>query len=160
MSELRDLVAALDFSDVRTLLASGNVVFRAPPGHGAEHARRIERAIAERAGFHSRVLVLDAAELRAVVQGNPLGDVATEPSRLAVAFPMDPGDLPRLRSLEADCPPPERFVVGERAAYLWCPDGYSNAEMPERVQRLLGDGVTTRNWATTVKLLALADSSR
>jgi uncharacterized protein (DUF1697 family) len=40
-------------------------------------------------------------------------------------------------------------------AYLWCPEGILASRLPEAVGRVLGDAVTTRNWSTMTKLLAL-----
>jgi len=51
---------------------------------------------------------------------------------------------------------PEVLAVGARVAYLWCPAGVLASRLPEAIGRALGDAVTTRNWATVLKLHALA----
>jgi hypothetical protein len=48
---------------------------------------------------------------------------------------------------------PEALALGTRVAYLWCADGILASRPAEAVSRALGDGVTTRNWATVTKLL-------
>lgn len=156
MADLRALVEALGYGDVRTLLNSGNVVFTAPRAAPADAAARIEEALARETGVSARVTVLTEAELATVVAANPLLDVAGDPSRLFVAFLAGPADRKRLQPLVAQDWAPEVLAVGARVAYLWCPEGLLASKLPEAVGRALGDAVTTRNWATVTKLHALA----
>ena len=46
--------------------------------------------------------------------------------------------------------------LGARVAYLWCPDGQSGSALTVAVSDVLADRVTTRTWATVVRLHALA----
>lgn len=156
MADLRALVAELGYADVRTLLNSGNVVYTAPGVAPDEAAARIEEAIRARLGITSRVTVLTAAEVAAAVAGNPLGEVADNPSLLFVAVLRDPADRDKLEPLAGRDWGREVLALGERVAYLWCPEGSMGSQLPEAVGRALGDAVTTRNWATLTKLHALA----
>lgn len=159
MAELRALLGELGYGDVRTLLNSGNVVFTG--ADGAERARaRIEAALVERTGVAARVTVLTADEVRAIVADNPLAGIADNPSRLLVAVLAEPSDVRRLEPLLAREWGTEAVALGERVAYLWCPDGVLESALPEAVGRLLGDAVTTRNWATMTKLRALVAAGR
>jgi uncharacterized protein (DUF1697 family) len=155
MADLRALVTDLGYRSVSTLLNSGNVVFEGDTARG-ESAARIEEALVTKLGVESRVTVLNAAELAQVVEENLLVPVATNPSRLLVAFPREPGRLAALASLAAGDWSPEIFALGERAAYLWTPEGVLASRLAEAVGRALGDGVTTRNWSTVLKLNGLA----
>ena len=155
MADLRALVADLGYGDVRTLLNSGNVVYSAPGVAPDEAAERIEEAIRSRLGITSRVVVLTAADIAAAVAGSPLGDVADNPSRLFVAILRDPADRARLEPLAERDWGREVLALGERVAYLWCPDGSMGSQLPDAVARVLGDAVTTRNWATLTRLHAL-----
>jgi uncharacterized protein (DUF1697 family) len=156
MADLRALVGELGYGDVRTLLNSGNVVYAAPGVAPEEAAARMEAAIRARLGITSRVTVLTAAEIAEAVAGNPLGDVADDPSRLFVAVLRDPADRAKLEPLAERDWGREVLALGGRVAYLWCPDGSMGSQLPEAVGRALGDAVTTRNWATLTKLHALA----
>lgn len=158
MADLRALVEGLGYGDVRTLLNSGNVVFTAPGVAPGAAAARIEEALVARLGVSSRVTVLTAAELAAAVTENPLLEVANDPSRLLVAFLAKPSDRSRLKPLVEQDWSPEVLSVGTRVAYIWCPEGILASRLPEAVGRALGDGVTTRNWATVTKLQALAEN--
>lgn len=165
MAELRALVEELGYGEVRTLLNSGNVVFDVPgtPARGAADgiAGRIEAALAARTGVSARVTVLAAGELAEVVAENPLGEVATDPSRLLVTVLTNPAaDRPRLAPLGEREWAPGALALGARAAYLWCPEGILASPLPEAVGRVLGDAATARNWATILKLHALAGDGR
>jgi len=161
MADLRGLVEGLGFRDVRTLLNSGNVVFTAPRAVNPDRAAgRIEKALADRLGVSARVTVVTAAELDAAVAGNPLARVADEPARLLVAFLNRPADRAKLDPLTKEDWAPEALGVGPRAAYLWCAGGILDSRLWAAVGRALGDGVTSRNWATVLKLQALCAAGR
>ena len=156
MADLRDLCAGLGYTGVATLLNSGNVVFTARRENPAKAETRIEEAIQARFGFSSRVTVITADELNAIVQENSLRDAATDPARLLVAFLKTAGHRARLEPLAGRNWKPGLFALGGRAAYLWCPDGMLESPLAAEVTRVLADSVTTRNWATVLKLQALA----
>lgn len=155
MADLRALVEELGYTDVRTLLNSGNVVFTIPAKSKGDAASRMEKALVSKVGFSARFTVLSAAELATVVAENPLGEVADDPSRLLVAFLSNPADLARLEPLAKQDWGADVLALGTRAAYLWCGGGILASKLPEAIGRALGDGVTTRNWATVTKLQAL-----
>ncbi len=152
MADLRALFQELDYRDVRTLLNSGNVVFTGSNAEPAEASRLIERAMAAGLGVSARVTVLTATEFALIVEENRLSGVADDPSRLLVMILADPRDRRLLEPLLKRDWSPEVLALGGRAAYLWCPDGFLRSPLPEAAGRLLGDAVTTRNWATILKI--------
>ena len=156
MGDLRALLEGLGFGDVRTLLNSGNVVFSGEKAPIPELTARIEEAFRGEFGFGSRLTLLTAEELSEVVEANPLKDVAKEPSRYLVAFLTDATDRTKLDPLTEQQWEPEALAVGRRVAYMWCPLGVLASAALEAVGRALKDGVTMRNWATVLKLHALA----
>jgi uncharacterized protein (DUF1697 family) len=156
MAELRALVAELGYGDVRTLLNSGNVVFSVPKSTKGDAAARIEAALVEKLGVPARVTLLTAEEIAEAVAGNPLLDVATNPSRLMVSVLTDPRDRAKLEPLAEKDWSPEAFALGRRVAYAWCPDGVLESPLSVAIGKALGDAVTARNWSTVTKLHALA----
>ena len=155
MADVRALVEGLGYADVRTWLNSGNVVYTAPGVTPADAARRIEEALRARLGVSARVVALTAEELAVAVAGNPLAEVADNPSRLLLAVPADPEARIRLEPLLEQDWAPEALALGTRVAYLWCPEGVVASRLNEAVGHLLGDAVTSRNWTTMTKLEAL-----
>ena len=153
MAEFRALLDELGFSDARTLLNSGNAVCEAPAGATSTQARRIHDALVARLAVDVAVIVKSAAEVAAIVRVNPFATQVTDPSRLLVAFAPDAEALASLAPVAA----PDAFVVGTHAAYLWCPDGILSSKAGEALLGKAGRQVTTRNWATVLKLVALLD---
>jgi uncharacterized protein (DUF1697 family) len=155
MADLKALFEELGFTGVRTLLNSGNVVFTATRTDG-DLAARIEKALTDRTGVSARVTVITAAELATIVRKNPLLKVADDPSRFLVSFLGKPADARTLKPLVMRDWAPEALAVSSRAVYLWCAGGILASPLWEEVGKALGDGVTSRNWATVLKLHALA----
>jgi uncharacterized protein (DUF1697 family) len=146
MAELRELLGEAGFTDVRTHLNSGNVVLSGPQAP----AKIIEKAITERTGLKVPCVVLTAKQLRAIVDGHPFADVATNGSRM-MAHVL--GDKPEPDKLEAALArDPENARSGPGVIYQWCPDGLLKAPA---VTEKLGVLVTARNWNTITKLDAL-----
>ncbi|WP_407312968.1 DUF1697 domain-containing protein [Desulfosporosinus sp. SB140] len=154
MADLRALVEGLGYRDVRTLLNSGNVVFT-DPNIDVDSAVLIEKALADQLSISAQVIVLSSAEIATIIKGNPLGEVADNPSRFLIAILSNPADRERLGSLTEQDWAPEVIAIGERVAYLWCPNGILVSRLPEAIGRILGNSVTTRNWATVTKLHTL-----
>lgn len=158
MADLRALVETLGYSDVRTLLNSGNVVFTAPDTAESDAGSRIDKALETQLGVSSRVTSLTAPELASIAQDNPLPGIAHDPSRLLVTIPNDREDLVRLEPLLKQDWAPDVLAVGERVAYIWCSEGILASRLAETIGRMLRDGATSRNWATILKLHALTNA--
>jgi uncharacterized protein (DUF1697 family) len=156
MAELRALVESLGYVDVCTLLNSGNLVFSSPETEPSESARAIEAAVASRLGVASRVIALAAEELDELVAANPLLDRMTDPSRFLVAILADETVSASLEPLLERDWSPDALAVSKRAAYAWTPAGFLESPLAIALGKTLGDRATTRNWATVVKLQALA----
>lgn len=155
MADLRALVDELGYRDARTVLNSGNVAFSGPQRPLAAIADALESALAARLGVRSRVIVLTAEDLGRVLAENPLLDRATDHARLVVAIPRDPSSLARVEPLIATDRSPEVLALGSRAAYVWTPAGVSGSTALAAVGNAIGEDVTTRNWATMLKLAAV-----
>jgi len=157
MADLRRLLEGLGFAGVRTLLNSGNAVFETDLRGAADAAARTEAALAAELGVVSRVIVVDAEEIARAVRDNPLAPVA-DPSRFLVAFLAPDADTERLRALRDRDFSPEAFGLVGRTAYLSCVNGITGSAVAAELARALGGTVTSRNWATVLKLLEMTTS--
>lgn len=159
MVDLRALLESLGFGGVRTLLNSGNAVFDGPAEPQANLARRIQAAAASKLGVDALVIVKSAKDFAAVVAGNKLAAVATDPSRLLVAFTNDAKSLAALESIANAHWGAEAVHVGKHAAYVWCANGILESKTGAALLGGLGQTGTTRNWSTVTKIHALLQNA-
>jgi uncharacterized protein (DUF1697 family) len=152
MADLRALLSGLGYADVRTHLQSGNAVLTAT-GTPDRITAAIEERIAAELGMSVSVLVRDAAEMRRIVEANPLADVALDDSRYVVLFLSRPLDPELVAALDPAAYAPELFRVAEREVYLWHPDGIRDAKMNKiNWERRFGVVASARNWRTVTTL--------
>ncbi|HEV7813576.1 MAG TPA: DUF1697 domain-containing protein [Janthinobacterium sp.] len=155
MADLRKLVSDLGYTDVCTVLNSGNVVFGGATVPPAESATRIEEALVLKLGVAARATVLCADQFGDIINENCLDALADDPSRLLVSVLNDPADMSKLKPLLKQDWAPEAFAAGKWAAYVWCPGGVLASRAASTMGTLLGDAVTSRNWSTMSKLYAV-----
>ncbi len=156
MPALRAALTEAGFEDVRTYVASGNVVLSSSLSPN-KLAARCTRLIGEEFGLDIDVVVRTRDELAEVVKRNPLGDVAKDPKRYQVSFlARKPSDRV-VEKLERARAEPERFVVAGREIYAWHPDGVGRSKLWAALAgKGLGVTATARNWSTVTKLLEMA----
>lgn len=155
MVDLRAAMESLGYTDVRTLLASGNVVFRSARALRKDAAAAMQDALLRKTGVSSRFTLVSAADLRSIADANPLVKVATNPSLLFVGFLQEARHVALVRPLAQQSWSPDMLAVGTTAFYAWCPKGSLQSDMFVRLSKALGDNVTVRNWGTTTKLLEM-----
>jgi len=157
MADLRALLAGLGYTDIATLLNSGNAVFRSAKGTPAQHAETIAAAIRKELMIEVPVIVKSAKELASIVSENSLVEgAAANHSQLLVVFAQSTATLSELGAVESLVVLPERFLVGQCAAYLHCASGILESKAGEALLGKAGKSITTRNWATVLKLQAMA----
>jgi uncharacterized protein (DUF1697 family) len=152
MADLRKLLENLGYTEVKTLLNSGNAIFTGGRGAASGHAQRIRTAVAKRLGVDAIVVVKSAAEVAGIMAGNELGKLASDPARLLVAVAEQPATLASLEIVAAKAWGTEKVHVGKHAAYVWCADGILESQALTAVMKGLKGGGTTRNWATFGKI--------
>lgn len=154
MADLRAWLTDLGYAGVRTHLQSGNAVFGTAK-RPATVLRELEKRLAEGAGFPIDCVLRTADELRAVVQLDPFGEIATDPSRYLVSFLSGPATPPEFAP---DSFAPELFRVGEREIYFWVPGGIQKSKVLAAFPARAGEVATVRNWNTVTRLLAMSDA--
>ena len=159
MADLRALLQKLKFKDVATLLNSGNAVFSAASEPADELALRIRKAVAKQLGVDAFVIVKSEKDVAAIIQGNELGKIADDPSRLLIALTGDVKSLAAVKSLAGADWGEERVCVGKHAAYLWCANGILESKAAVALLKGLEQTGTTRNWATLNKIHSLMQGS-
>lgn len=154
MADLKLAFEGAGFTDVRTVLSSGNVVFSAPRALERTLARRAEHAMTQHVGRAFVTIVRPVAVLRALVESDPFAaaDLPAGGKRV-VTFLEEPlrGEVPL--PIQADgvhifaTNGTEVFTV-----YVRNPRGPVFMTMLEKA---FGTSATTRTWET-VKRCAVA----
>ena len=155
MSELRSVFEANGYSEVTTLLNSGNVLFSVKScddQNSDQISEEIEEAIFQKFATRSRTTVLSVSEIETIFLENPLVEIATDSTRLLVSVLSSVEDRVKLEPLLAQDWGNEALATGKQVAYLWCPSGVLESKLSEAVSKALGTRVTTRNWATFTKI--------
>jgi uncharacterized protein (DUF1697 family) len=153
MSDLRAACEAAGFNDVRTLLASGNLVLNAKE-KGAKLEARLEKLILDRFAMKSDAFVRTGVELDAVIAANPFKAFAkTNGTFLVVYFMRGAASAAETEAMRKTSLTGEEIRQGKGCLYINFPNGQgpSKLKLPK-----LG---TARNWNTVTKLAALANDA-
>jgi uncharacterized protein (DUF1697 family) len=147
MTELKAMCEAAGFEQVRTYIASGNVVFSSSRSEDAVRAA-LEKALEAYAGKPVGVLVRTAAEMADTLERNPFAD---KPGNRVVALFVDeklPGDtLDHARGVKD-----EQMKLGKREIYIFYGDGMADSRLVIPAAK----AGTARNMNTVAKLAEMA----
>lgn len=159
MAALRDVLTGLGHGDVATYLQSGNAVFTDTTGADESAlAAALGDAIHDRFGFPVECLVRDAAYLKAVADDCPFPAASLQGKQLHVTYYSEAVAPERFAAVDQESYRPEEFRLGDRALYLYAPDGLGRSRLAEALSRprvYKGLIATSRNWNTVVKLVEL-----
>jgi uncharacterized protein (DUF1697 family) len=153
MAELRTAAEGCGFSDVRTYVQSGNLVFRTG-GSAAAAARDLRAAVAGALPhLDPAVAIRTPKQLQAVVDRCPFADTA----KVHVTFLVE-GAKARPLPTDLDRFAPEEAAAVGREVYLFLPDGMGRSKLAVALTRGgAGADGTTRNWRTVTTLLEMAN---
>ena len=158
MSDLQALYRDLGFTNVRTYIQSGNVVFEVRRSPADKISSRIVKAIHNAYGFSVSNFVITPKELGQVIDRNSfLNESGIDRSKLHVTFlsaAPKKTDLEKINDLPQGS---EAFHCVGKAMYLYCPHGYGRTKLTNNtLERLLAVSGTTRNWRTVSKIYEMA----
>src|SRR5262245_25327270 len=151
MEDLRALCAQAGFAKVRTLIASGNVIFSSRKSEARVKAA-LEARFQDYAGKKVGVFVRTAAEMAAVAANNPFSDA---PANRTMAFFLD-APPPRDAIDHAVGRKDERIALGIREIYVHYAEGMGKSKL--RIPA--ANAGTARNMDTVAKLVELAAGLR
>ena len=158
MADLRDAFTAAGCTGVRTYIQSGNVVFEAALDLAGRVPEIVTRAISQRVGISTAVVVRSGSELQQVATSNPF-DTSGDPRFLQVAFLEGTPDAEAVALLDPERSPPDVFAVRGCNVYLHYPNGTARSKLTnEYLARQLQTASTMRNWRTVLALLKMVDA--
>jgi uncharacterized protein (DUF1697 family) len=150
MPELRRAFEAAGFTDVSTLLSSGNVLFTAPLASAATLQDQAEAAMARRLGSAFLTFVRPVNELRALIASEPYQGFRLKPeTKRIVTFLRERPAAPLGLPIELD----GARILAVRgteifSAYLPTPKGPVFMRL---IEKTFGKSQTTRTWDTVTK---------
>jgi len=156
MDELVRICSGAGLRNVRTFIASGNVIFESASANKAALTRKIEKALNQELGYEVTVILRTLSELEALVRRNPFQG---RPSgKNVMQFVVFLGDEPKniiTIPLISTTEKFEVFAVIDGAAFIlsrrkktgWF--GFPN----NFVEKQFGVAGTTRNWSTINKII-------
>ena len=157
MADLRDLLTQMGFEDARSLLQSGNLLFRGEGKTTGALERLLEAGARKRLGLDTDIVVRSTKEWSTVVAANPFRKEAErDPGRLVVMFLKSPAVAKSVSALQAAITGPE-VVRGEgKHLYIVYPNGQGRSRLTNKLMETkLGTSGTARNWNTVMKVAAL-----
>jgi uncharacterized protein (DUF1697 family) len=131
--KLREVFENLGFKNVRTVIASGNVVFDSPLKNMTMLEEKIERELPKRLKFISTTIIRSQKEIRALVKKNPFKGVEDKkPNYLVVTF---------FKDRRTELCTVINLVEGKTPDFM------------AKLERAHGKAMTTRTWKTVYRIL-------
>lgn len=159
MEDLRGVVASAGFKNVRTFIASGNVIFDAPESSPDALGRKIEAKLLKAFGHQITVIVFSVAELKRTVKQDPFKNIkaSNDIMQFVTLFSAAPKKIKLpMKSVTENF---EVIAVKGRAVFMvahrkktgWF--GFPN----NFLEKELNVAATTRNWTTVGKIAAMEE---
>ncbi|HYD73145.1 MAG TPA: DUF1697 domain-containing protein [Candidatus Binatia bacterium] len=149
MAELRALCEGAGFTEVQTLLASGNVVLEAKE-KGARLEAKLEKLILDELELKTDVFVRTGAELDAIIAANPFKAFTKANSTfMVVNFMRGPASEVEMEAMQKSSFTGEEIKQGKNCLYIKFPKGQGPSKL--KLPKL----ATARNWNTVTKLAAM-----
>ncbi len=163
MDELKKLFEELGFSEVRSYIQSGNILFASDLGRDEIH-EKLMAGFQQHFGFEAGIHLRSRDELAAVVAGLPFTEEeiqaaeASDPkvAHLYVYFLDQPIGPEQLDVIRMEYDGPDQIATDHSEIYLLTHQGMRQSRMPSRIVKTF-TASTARNWSTTTRLLEMLD---
>ncbi len=155
MADLRAMLESLGYTDVRTLLQSGNALFATGSRKAETLEQEISAGIKATFGMEVATMVRNAQEFVAAVDANPFVARGVDTVELHATFLSSAPPAAKIAAVDRDACAPDEFAVGTRVIYMRLRNGVMGSRLPDW-DKVLGVRATTRNWNTTIRLREMA----
>ena len=156
MEKLRACMTDAGFTNVKTLLQSGNLIFSGAPSATATLETQLEKILAAKLGVSADFMIRTAEEWAKIVAGNPFPEMASDdPSHLVVICLKTATIANAVETLRAAIKGRETVDACGREVYLAYVDGIGTSKLTNVViEKCLAVRGTARNWNTVSKIQA------
>lgn len=159
MEDLRKAFESYGYHNVKTLLASGNVLFEAPREKTMDLSQKITMKLRETFGREILVIVCSMADLRELETRQPFKDIEVAAhARSFITFIS--GNI-KNRDISSQSMH-EGFQIlnvsdGMVCSVLYEQPGTGTVELMSAIEKEFGKNVTTRSWNTIIRLLKISN---
>lgn len=158
MVDLRSLVETEGFTEVRTYIQSGNIVFSSSLESSTKMAETIESLIEKKYGFKVPTLVINHAYLTSVLEQNPYAkDESKEEKKMYFGFLFTnpaPENIAQLNTYDF---PNESIIIKNNIAYAYYGNGAANSKFTGNfIENKLKVTTSSRNLNTVKKLIEMS----
>lgn len=159
MEDLKSIYESLNFTNVKTYIQSGNVIFCSSIRKKEEIEEKIKAKIFENYNFSVPIILLTINQLTRIISMNPyLKDEEIDKSKLHVTIIKSIPDKTLTEKILVIKSTNDKFTIFENIIYLYCPNGYGRTKLTNNFfENKLKVIATTRNWKSTNKLLEIAN---
>jgi uncharacterized protein (DUF1697 family) len=160
MEALKAAFAGMGLRRVRTVLASGNVVFETDQAERGALNQEIQAMLKAAFGFDIAVILRTGAEISALIAADPFKEVAVTPNtRLHVTFLADaPASRLPLPYLSPDRGYGiVRIFDREVCSFVELSAEHGTPELMKLIEQVFGRQLTTRTWNTIVRIGSLLE---
>ena len=159
MAGLKTFFEELGVTDVKTLLQSGNVVFREKSRSNSQLETLFEKEAGKRLQLECDFFVRSPEDLKRVVKNNPFPrEAESDPSHLLVLFLKTAAEQKHIDDLAAAIVGPERVEGVGRETYIYYGEGMGRSRLTNAVIEKRIGRATARNWNTVRKVLEVMAS--
>lgn len=158
MGDLRAMCETIGLSEPKTLLTSGNLLFRSRAASSQKLEHLLEQASTKHLGVTTDYFVRSAEEWQAIIAANPFpAEARRDPGHLLMMCLREAPEAAQVKALQAAIKGRETARVNGAQAYFVYPDGIGRSKLTiAAIEKALGSRGTARNWNTVLKLRELA----
>ena len=158
MADLRAMLETIGFEEPKTIVLSGNVVFRGVSAPSEKIEAMLEAASTKYLGVTTDYFVRTAKEWQAIIAANPFSaEARTDPGRMVMMCLRDAPTPAAVTALQMAIKGREMVRAKGKSAYFVYPDGMGRSKLTiQLIEKAFGTRGTARNWNTVLKLGELA----
>ena len=159
MEELKRTFEEIDFTGVRTYIASGNVIFGSPVKDRVKLAGSIEKKLSEKYKTELKLVIIGSEELKKIVEHAPEGfGTESKIRRYDVWFLREPLTVKEVLKQVEPREGVDTIFGGKGVVYASRLISMASKSHLIRVNQMpIYQNLTVRSWNTVVKLLGLIE---
>lgn len=154
MANLRETFSTMGFENVRTVLATGNVIFEAEAEDPHTYSDQIASTLEDTYGFRIPVLLRPFSGIAKIIEINPFRAIAVSPkTKLNVTFlPGPPSTILPLPYTAPDGSFQILSIIDHTVFSVFDLDKTGTPDVMQFLEKEFGKNITTRTWKTVLRI--------